>query len=109
LSTHQCARPDSASDTEPWRCLDCGMLWEPLPPEPATQSKPKRDINWPATVAVACLIAWGGVSYWMATLLPPMVVTIGWVALVVTAVAVAFWQNAPIVRRCLPVTPVLHT
>lgn len=34
LSAHQCTRPDT-DHADPWRCPDCGTLWEPLPKQPA--------------------------------------------------------------------------
>jgi hypothetical protein len=40
LTTHHCVRPTSETD-KPWRCPDCGLLWEALPPRPAGEPAPE--------------------------------------------------------------------
>jgi hypothetical protein len=56
LSSHQCVRPTSENDTEPWRCPDCGMLWEPLPAQPVNDpSQPRR--SWSETFGAVAGVA----------------------------------------------------
>lgn len=58
LSTHQCLRPEDA--TQPWRCPDCGLLREPLPPAPAEAAKRKISVS-KNTVIVLGAVAAGAV------------------------------------------------
>jgi len=57
LSTHQCLRPQGA--TEPWRCPDCGLLWEPLPSAPVEAPKRRISISHDTVIVVSCVA--GGV------------------------------------------------
>ncbi len=44
MTTHRCDRPDSAT-TEPWRCPECGLLWEALPTSPVRQLRQKLKVG----------------------------------------------------------------
>lgn len=37
VTDHRCDRPNPGASAEPWRCHECGLLWEPLPTSPVTQ------------------------------------------------------------------------
>ncbi|GAA1765288.1 hypothetical protein GCM10009734_86760 [Nonomuraea bangladeshensis] len=45
MNGHQCTRSDAAGE-EPWRCPDCGMLWEALPQQPAEHAEPPAPAQW---------------------------------------------------------------
>ncbi|MEU8399702.1 hypothetical protein AB0C28_31345 [Nonomuraea sp. NPDC048892] len=76
MDSHRCARPDSAGDAEPWRCPECGMVWEALSPTPvtappaATPEPRKRTFGTPAIltfVAIGAGTLWFGLrSMWPA-------------------------------------------
>ncbi|MEU8364000.1 hypothetical protein AB0C27_49075 [Nonomuraea sp. NPDC048882] len=101
MDSHRCARPDSAGDAEPWRCPECGMVWEALSPTPvtappaATPEPRKRTFGTPAIltfVAIGAGTLWFGLD---AVLSSSAEAGIGvFVVLVFVAVVVARWQDA---------------
>lgn len=56
VTSHQCVRPDSGTDDQPWRCPKCGFLWEPLPPTAARPEPARIRINRNAAFIVAAII-----------------------------------------------------
>lgn len=93
-ASHDCARPDTAGDIEPWRCPECGMLWETLPPAQAPRSKPKRASSTPVVVALVAYSGWMGASVWAILAISPVAGIASMGCLIVIAVAVAYWQKA---------------
>ncbi|GGS63129.1 hypothetical protein GCM10010176_001620 [Nonomuraea spiralis] len=98
MTTHRCARPDNADTAEPWRCSECGMLWEslsatPITLQPAAEPERKRTIYKPAIFAFTGLIAWVGLVE-TAAARALMVPGISLLSVVGVAVVVAFWQRA---------------
>ncbi|GAA2861462.1 nitrogen fixation-related uncharacterized protein [Nonomuraea rubra] len=50
MTGHQCVRPDT-HNTDPWRCPDCGTLWEPLPAAAVAAPGWRRWLGWLETAA----------------------------------------------------------
>lgn len=88
---HHCVRPEPAGHTEPWRCPDCGMLWEPLPPEPIKQARPRRTVNKRVLVAVGVSIAGAGAAGGAALLLTPSIAVL--VVFLAAIAVVTHWGN----------------
>jgi hypothetical protein len=92
VTDHPCTPPAAAEDGQPWRCPDCGQLWEPLPQQPADHVEPAEPVdyesetkmsksNWalvalvaavplatysgsPVLIGVLCVIGLMGAAYW---------------------------------------------
>lgn len=59
MSDHRCERPAEAhANGQPWRCPECGLLWEAFPAPPAAQ--PRRKIFTRDRVIIAGLGVVGG-------------------------------------------------
>ncbi|MEV0385061.1 hypothetical protein [Nonomuraea sp. NPDC050643] len=86
MTTHHCVRPAAEHD-KPWRCPECGLLWEALPPQPVAHVEPEPDkvrlnknsvalimivaavplasfAQEPALIAALCVVGLVGVVWW---------------------------------------------
>jgi hypothetical protein len=55
--THRCDRPEPVTASSPWRCPDCGTLWEPLPAAAVTSAGAGSQRTWSERLATVGRVA----------------------------------------------------